>query len=231
MERCRRSAHYFIFDSGRLLTKDEHDVDCPVKAFPKDDYLRVLLDFLLVSGRLIRPEKAEWALKFGYSPEFLDQLHASGIVMIEKSRQIMGTWICAAYLLWRGKYRGHQLILVQSKREEDAANIVFAKEPTVARMSFMEYHLPKHLQTIVFPKGCSFGHLYFPNGSHVWAIPEGGEIIRSNTSSVVFSDEAAYQPEFDRSFTAALPSIKGGGSYIGLSSAEPGSFQQLVEAT
>ena len=230
MERCRRSAHYFIFDSGRLLTKDEHDVDCPVKAFPKDDYLRVLLDFLLVSGRLIRPEKAEWALKFGYSLEFLQQLHASGIVMIEKSRQILGTWIVAAYLLWRGKFRAHQLILIQSKREEDAANIVFNKEATSARISFMEYNLPKHLQTVPFPKGCSYGHFHFPNGSHEWAIPEGGDIIRSNTSSVVAADEAAFQPEFGNSFTAALPAIKGGGQYIGLSSAEPGEFQSLVEA-
>ena len=230
MERCRRSAHYFIFDSGRLKTKDEHDVDSPVKAFPNDDYLRVILDFLLVSGRIVKPAGAEWALKFGYSPDHLQQLHASGIVMIEKSRQIMGTWIVAAYLLWRGKFRAHQLILVQSKREEDAANIVFNKEATSARISFMEYNLPKHLQTVAFPKGCSYGHLHFPNGSHLWAIPEGGDIIRSNTSSVVAADEAAFQPEFGNSFTAALPAIKGGGQYIGLSSAEPGEFQSLVEA-
>ncbi len=230
MERCRRSAHFFIFDSGRLLTKDEHDVENPVKPFPQDHYLRVILDFLLVSGRLIKPDQALWALKFGYSVEFLDQLYASGIVMIEKSRQILGTWVVAAYLLWRAKFRSHQLILIQSKREEDAANIVFNKELTSGRISFMEYHLPRHLQTVPMPKGCSFGHLHFPNGSHLWAIPEGGDIIRSNTSSVVAADEAAFQPEFGNSFTAALPAIKGGGQYIGLSSAEPGEFQSLVEA-
>ena len=64
---------------------------------------------------------------------------------------------------------------------------------------------------VPWPKGGAYGHIYFPNGSHVWAIAEGGSIVRSNTPSVVFSDEAAYQNEFDDAYTAALPAISGGG--------------------
>ncbi len=185
---------------------------------------------LLVSGRLIKPEEAVYALEAGCDRETLDVAHQSGIFMLEKSRQLLVTWIVCAYMLWRAKFRFHQLLMVQSKREEDAANLVFNKEPHLARISFIECHLPKHLRSVAFPGSGSYGHLHFPNGSHIWAIPEGGDIIRSNSPSAVFSDESAFQPEFGNSYTAALPAIKGGGQYIGVSSAEPGEFQSLVES-
>ena len=227
-EKCRRSAHFFIF-GGVLRTKDEHDLQHPTKTLPQEPYLRVLLDFLLVSGRMLNPRDAQWALAAGYEREFLDHLFTTSILFVEKSRQVMATWLVCCYLLWRARSYPHQLILVQSKREDDAANLVFTKEPTMARMSFMESTLPEPLRLIVWPKGGSYAHLYFPNGSHVWAIPEGGGIVRSNTPSVIFSDEAAYQPEFGDAFTAALPAIMGGGQGIFVSSANPGEYCDLVE--
>lgn len=229
-EKCRRSAHYFIFDSDKLLTKDEHDSKNPVKAFPHTLYLRSLLDTLLVSGRLSTPETAIWAKEAGHSHDFLSCLWNSGILAVEKSRQMMVTWLVCAYLLWRSKYLPHQLILVQSKREDDAANLVFNKEPFVARISFMESHLPSHLRSIQFPHGGAYGHLYYPNGSHNWAIPEGADIIRSNSPSVWFCDESAFQPEFGGAYTAAVPAVKGGGQAVMVSSAEPGEYQNLIEA-
>ena len=229
LERCRRNAHYFVFDSG-LCTKDEHDYVNPIKPFPDVPYLRALLDSLLVSGRLLPPEQAHHARAAGHSELWLRALASSGILMVEKSRQVMATWLVCAYLLWRAKFHDHQLLLIQSKREEDAANLVFNKEQFVARMSFLEVHLPHHLRTIQWPKGGSYAVLTFPNGSRAWGIPEGGDIIRSNTASVIFSDESCFQPEFGASFTAALPAVKGGGSYVAISSAEPSTFQELVEA-
>lgn len=229
-ERCRRSCQYFVFESG-LVTKDEHDLANPVKGMYDEGYLRVMVDVLCVSGRVMEAGQARYARGAGLSEEFLSVLAASGIVCVEKSRQMLVTWIVCAYLLWRAKYYPHQLLLVQSKREDDAANLVFNKEAFFARISFLESHLPKHLRTLVFPRNATYGHLYFPNGSHIWGIPEGGDIIRSNTPSVVFSDESAFQAEFDKSYTAALPAIKGGGQYIAVSSAEPGSFATLVEAS
>lgn len=233
LEQCRRSAQYFIFGDHlgeRLLTKDEHDIEHPIKPFPDKLYLKAVVDLMLVSGKLIKPGEAVHALEAGVDRGILEAAHQSGIFMLEKSRQLLVTWIVCAYMLWRAKFVQHQLLLVQSKREEDAANLVFNKEPHLARISFMEIHVPRHLRSVSFPGGGSFGHIYFPNGSHIWAIPEGGDIIRSNSPSAVFSDESAFQPEFGNSYTAALPAIKGGGQYIGVSSAEPGEFQALVES-
>ena len=228
-ERCRRDAQYFVFESG-LVTKDEHDQHDPIKPFPDLPYLRSLLDCLLVSGRCLPHSRAHHASAAGHSDLWLHALATSGLFLVEKSRQVMATWLCCGYLLWRAKYLPHQLILVQSKKEDDAANLVFNREPFVARISFMESHLPAHLRTASFPKAGAYANLTFPTGSRIWGIPEGGHTIRSNTPSVVFADEAAFQPEFGGSFTAALPAIRGGGQYIAISSAEPGSFQELVEA-
>ena len=186
---------------------------------------------MLVSGKIMKPEDAVYAKQAGHSHHWLTLLYNSGILPVEKSRQMMVTWLVCAYLLWRAKYLRHQLILVQSKREEDAANLVFNKEPYTARISFMEYHLPKHLQTMTFPKAGSYANLFIPNGSHIWGIPEGADIIRSNTASVLFNDESAFQPEFGQAYTAAIPAIKGGGQCIMVSSANPGEFGDLVEAS
>ena len=229
VERCRRDAHYFIFRSG-LVTKDEHDQTAPMKPFPEDPALKSLLDCLLVAGKKLKPAEAVHALAAGHSDLWLQAMASSGLFMTEKSRQVMVTWLCCAWMLWTAKFNPHRLILVQSKREDDAAALVFTKDPFFARISFMEHHLPQHLKTLTFPKAGSYGHLYFPNGSHIWAIPEGGDIIRSQTPTIIFSDEAAFQPEFGAAVTAALPAIKGGGCLVGVSSAEPGTFMDLVEA-
>lgn len=229
IERCRRDAHYFIFRSG-LVTKDEHDQVNPTKPFPETLYLQTLLDCLLVASHRLAPGHARWAIEAGHSEVWLQALNTSGLFFCEKSRQVMVTWLCCAFLLWVAKYHPHQLCLVQSKREDDASALVFTKDPFFGRISFMESNLPHHLRTLTFPKAGSYGHLFFPNGSHIWAIPEGGEIIRSQTPSVVFSDEAAFQPEFASAVTAALPAIKGGGMLCAVSSANPGAFAELVEA-
>jgi hypothetical protein len=240
---CQKDAHCFVFGNWEmgvsyLTTKDEHRTEAPEQPFPDLPYLRTLLDTLLVSGRFLPPELARYALDWGLPLDHLQAMYDSGLVFLEKSRQVMATWTVIAYLLWRAKFHPHQLILVQSKKEEDAAALVFNKEPQVARMSFLESRLPAYLRSVNF--ATSLGHqrgsagqkchIFFPNGSHVWAIPQGGHIIRSNTSSCLFSDEAAFQPEFGMAYTAALPAIKGGGQGVFVSSAELGDFQQLVEA-
>ena len=226
--RYQRDAHAFIFEA--VHTKDEHDLINPRKRFPDEECLRATLDLYLVSAKLKAPGDASYALGTGIGLGFLEHIHRSGILFIEKSRHVMATWLTCAYLLWRARAFPHQLIMVQSKREEDVAALVYDKEPDQGRISFLEWSLPEHLRQARLPGAGKYCHLYFPNGSHVWGIPEGGHIIRSHNPSVVFSDEAAFQPEFGKAYTAALPAITHGGQLIVVSSAEPGEFQQLCEA-
>mgnify|MGYP001561843984 FL=1 len=241
-----KDAHAFVFglEEPVLWTKDEHDQERPEKPFPDYDYLRCILDCLLVSGRFLRPLEASYALAWGIPLTHLERQASMGMVFMEKSRQVLASWVCCAYILWRAKFHPHQLCIVQSKKEDDAVKFVFIKEAQQARISFMESRLPLWLQDGLFighqetplrnkrefVKRSDSGHLWFPNGSHIWAVPQGGDIIRSNTPSCLFSDEAAFQPAFALAYQACLPSLKGGGQGVFISSAEIGDFATLIEA-
>ena len=230
VERCRRDCHHFLFDSQRVLSKDEHDAANPVKPFPDLPYLRVMLDCLLVSGRLLAPDATAYAEPLGVPRAHLVAMARSGLLFIEKSRDVFATNLTCGYLLWRARARPHQLLMVQSKTEDDAAQLVFVKEPDIGRVSFMENHLPAHLRMTTWPRSGAFARLYFTNGSQIWGVAEGGHVIRSNHPSVIVSDEAAFQPEFDAAYTAALPAVKGGGQLVAISSAGHGAFCSLVTA-
>ncbi len=227
-EQYKRDAHKFIFEAIR--TKDEHNKENPIGHFPDELCIRATLDDYLVGGKIIKPQDAKYSLEAGTPLAHLEHLYSRGICFTEKSRHVMATWITCAYILWRARYLDYQLIMVQSKREEDVAALVYDKEPDQARISFLEWKLPPGLRKANFPKDGKYCHIYFPhNGSHIWGIPEGGHIIRSHNPSLIFSDEAAFQPEFSKAYTAALPAITHGGQLIVVSSANPSEFMKLVE--
>lgn len=142
----------------------------------------------------------------------------------------MISWACSLYALWLAKYQNNRLIFIQSKKEENAAALVYMAEPNQARISFLETHLPKDMQSdVIF----SYGKAIFKDtGSTIQGIPEGGDQIRSFVPSVVISDEAAFQPEFKQAWGAAKPCIDGGGQFIGVSSANNGSYmKELIKAS
>lgn len=240
-ELCRKDCQTFIFgldlDGTRrhfVMTKDEHDIQHPVKPFPLEPAYQAYVDLLLISGGFVHPQAATHALCWGFPMAHLERLYETHILFLEKSRQVMMTWLTCAYLLWRAKYHGQQLILVQGKRAEDIDALVCLREGDNenARIAFMENHLPAHLRDLDFSrKGATRQRrLYFPNGSEIAGIPQGKSIIRSRTPSVLFSDEAAFQPAFYDAYGAALPAINGGGQGIFISSMELSAFSMLTEA-
>lgn len=188
-----------------VSTKDEHDEILPVKLFPDKPYVPYLLDLFHQKER--------------------------SIFFIAKSRQIMLTWLCCVFALYLAKAVPHRLIFLQSKKELDAANLVFnggrsGKNWDTGRISFIEKHLPVWLQDPnVEP---SYGKLIFPNGSVITGIPEGADMVRSYTPSLMISDEAAFQPGFGEAYTAMMPVTKQGGCLIAISSANPGAFAGIV---
>ena len=203
--RLEALSHPLKFISN-VSTKDEHDDQNPIKSFPIKPYVSYLFNM--------------WHEK------------KQSIYFIAKSRQIMLTWLCCVYALYLAKSTPHRLIFLQSKKEEDAANLVFnggrtGKNWDSARISFIEKHLPEWLQDPDIES--AYGKLLFPNGSRIVGVPEGADMIRSYTPSLVISDEAAFQPEFGGAYTAMLPIAKQGGMLIAISSAHPGPFGEIVE--
>jgi len=48
-------------------------------------------------------------------------------------------------------------------------------------------------------------------------------------NSLIVSDEMAFQTDSEKAYMGALPSIRGGGKYVGISSANPGFFERMVK--
>ncbi len=187
-----RSPFYFLFHPLEWVwTKDEYDDKVTMKPFPRKRYL----------------------------VEVLEEIIAEPVVFLAKSRQLTITWLICAYFDWWARFTPNQLLMIQSKKEEDAANLVYAKESGMARIDFIETRLPFWMQK---PRLNAFGQITFQdNGSKIIGIPQGADIIRSYTVSGLFSDEAAFQPEFKEAYRAAKQCCR---KIIAVSSAEPSDF-------
>lgn len=195
-EIAKKDRWYFL--KYFVRTFDEHDRSVPSKPFPARGYARVI-------ERLYREPKIN-------------------IVFIKKSRQIRMTWQIAALMLHEALFSYNFRGFDQSKKQDDANGIldrqVFIYE-CLSRMGLPD--LPKAKMT-----GESIGTktlLEFPDQhSEIRAIPQGGDIVRSYTCSMIFGDEIHHQPEAQSGYEAAKPTITGGGKWWGVGTANGHSF-------
>jgi hypothetical protein len=189
---------------AQAFTQDEHDPSISAKPFPNKEYIRQMVELWLETKMNL------W----------------------EKSRQIMASWtFCALYLhdtQFISAMGGRRLNFIQSKKEEDS-------DALLRRCYFVYEHQEPWLKAM-YPAEYSYCHLRFYRPGdrkrkltvgELWAIPQGGDVLRQHTASGLFIDEAAFQPDLEASIRAAQPMLKGGGRIDCVSSAEPGYFQEL----
>ena len=187
-----------------VFTCDQHDEDNPVKPFPVD-------------RPHIRPLVQLW----------LD----NPLIALVKSRQMVMTWLFCCLYLWEAMFHPGRLVMLQSKREEDAIGDETAGDGLMGRVKFVLNHIPR-VGIVVPVYRARANRLEFPAiNSTIWAIPQGADIIRQRTASGILSDECGFQDEFANAYTAAIPCIRGGGRFTALSTANPGFFQHLIQDT
>ena len=189
-----------------VKTVDEHDKIDPFKTIPPKEYLLQILNAFL----------------------------RGDIVAIAKSRQIMVSWAMAIFCSWFARTAPARRIVWQSKKEFDAFSMVTVghKDPYYGRISIIEHSLPWFLQDAkaTSPAGNTAGMIRYSNRSVIIAVPEGADHIRSHTASLIISDEASFQDQFEEAFVAARPAITGGGKMIIASTAAPSFFERLVHS-
>jgi len=190
-----------VFLRHFVWTCDQHDKDNPVKQFPVD---RV------------------------YIPVMTNLWEHNLLLVIAKSRQMMMTWLFCALYLWDTMFHQGRLTILQSKREDDAIGNKDIGSGLMGRSKFILEHIPG--RQLLLPKYTEKANeLVFPElNSALLAIPQGANIIRQQTASGIFSDEAAFQEEFEQSYVAATPCLRGGGRMTVLSTPNPGSFMQKL---
>jgi len=187
----------FILGHGWFKTKDEHDDRYPAKPLPDKPYC--------------------WA--------YLEELCKEQYVLVAKSRQLVVTWLTLAYLVAKVTLFRNLLVIYQTKREDDAFEMI-------VRCKFLYDHLPvwvKHLRPrIPTPRDVKEKLVIPKTNSFIWALPQGGDIIRSNTVSIYYGDEFDFQPEARKSLRAVMPSIIGGGQFIVTSTPNLGGPMQAL---
>ena len=204
-EMARRS--YMDFLRFFVYTADQHDQQNPIKQAPYGkEYVRVM-------GELLRD---------------------TPLISIIKCRQIWQSWQAVTFCMHMAIFTRGRLIFFQSKREDDAVGEPESGTGLLGRAKFILAHMPG--RDIVLPAGSvtmTYNMIVFKRtGSTIWAVPQGGDILRSHTPSMVLSDEAAFQPEMSGAYTAMRPALRGGARHISLTTpdlADGGHTRRLHE--
>ena len=166
-----------------------------------------------------RPTPYEKFPQYPYMEAFFDFLQAERIVWIEKSRDMMVTWACVAYLTYSAMLRPECGVLFQCQKEDKSVQLV-----DYAKCLYRRQH-PRISEVYPLVKPIDRQDtltLEFANGSYVHGIPGGADQIRSFHPWGLLNDESSFQPEAGECFTEALSAVKG--KLIFDSSAGPGWF-------
>lgn len=226
LRRCADRFAYFLFQHA--MTQDEHDPTVFAKPFPRHEYIRYIADVLQFERR----------------------------IAIEKSRQMIMSWVVCAFVLWVGMFRPNVLFFIQSKKEEDAADRLDRIYKLYFRLpAFLRRRFPINLNSGK-PGGQLYTDLYFTwqeadadffglaalSGqgatifdlvankavrSHLWAIPQGEDVVRQYTATGIFSDEDAFQEEAGKAYGAYMPTLDKDSWIIKVSTANPGHFESV----
>ena len=183
-KRCREDLLYFLTKYVKSL--DEHDTIDPIKPLPMDKQYLQDIAWLFINEKLL---------------------------LIEKSRQMLVTWIITACCLWDAQFHEGRRIAIQSKKEQDANAIL-------DRVKFIYRHEPDILkQAHRANEPMAYTRLEFgKQNSIIMAIPQGAEQLRQYTFSRVIVDEAAFQEQAEEGYIAMRPTLTGGGKLVMVSS-------------
>lgn len=174
--RCARDPLFFILKVCR--TSDEHDEINPVKPFPEKQYIKLFIKQLMTYDRII----------------------------VEKSRQMMVTWMCLAWFLHNNLFRTHRKAFVVSKMAEDSDELL-------TRMFEMYERLPEHLKS---PGTRKTENLIRIPGNHckIKGGAQNANALRQFTASKILIDEDEHQENYEELITAAQPTVDGGGQLV-----------------
>ena len=148
------------------------------------------------------------------------------LIAVPKSRRMTMSWTNIALYLWAAMFNHTQDFAFVSKKEEDSAELV-------RRAEFIYDHIPEDkIPRELLPKKQTRAKppaLIFPDiDSKIQGFPMGADQLRQFTFSGILGDECAFWDDAQKFYSAAFPTIEGGGRMTLISSRSPGFFQRLV---
>jgi hypothetical protein len=145
---------------------------------------------------------------FPFQEKTLTDFHQHDFNIVLKSRQMGISTLVAAYSLWMMLFQEDKNILVISKTQEVAKEIV-------SKVRFANDNLPSWLKRKALDNNKL--SLKLSNGSRILAVSSASDAGRSFALSLLIIDEAAFIDKIDEIWTAAYPTLSTGGRAIILS--------------
>jgi hypothetical protein len=182
-------------------------------------YTRTYNEHWLDEGR---PSPYEPFPPHPYFKDVFDIFDLERVTWIEKSRDLMVSWACVAYLTLNAMKVRRRGVLFQTQTHDKARQLVrYAKQLYRSQPSWLQdaYPLTKsvNLQSDL--------ELHFMNGSSIVGIPGGADQIRSYHPWGYLNDESSFQPESGECYNQALAAVRG--KIIFNSSAGPGWYSDV----
>ncbi len=164
-----------------------------------------------------RPEPYEHFPSYDYFAYLFALIDAERVTWIEKSRDLMLSWACVAYLTLQAMKTPFRGVLFQTQKEDKVIQLVkYAKCLYRTQPKWLQEAFPLKKAIDKQPEL----ELQFANGSYVAGIPGGADQIRSYHPWGYLLDEASFVVEAGECYNEALAVVKG--KIIFNSSAGPG---------
>lgn len=210
--------HSIGFDKRITHLKHTHDWD--------DDRLDNLTNYDFDTYFDALPTTRSFTV-FPYMEPIIKTWLREKIVCIDKSRDMMITWLIVTLYMWDTLFHKNRENIFQSDDASKACELV-------RRGFFIWNNQPAFLRDVhpaEFAIGQSkSGILQVPSlASKILGFPQGPEQIRMYHPSGIFQDEAAFQIQAEAAFTACKPAIQAGGRFTAVSSANPGWFYRVCK--
>jgi hypothetical protein len=160
------------------------------------------------------------------------------ILAVPKPRRMRLSWLMASLHTHLVLFTPHAVAFLVSSKEGKSSELLDRAEGILTRMtpdamtpctkvkefSAVEGWVPEFKR-----RDAPAPELEFPNGSHLFGVPEGADQLRQFTATAVLADEIGTWKWPRESYTAFKPCIEGGGQITLISSAFPGFWGSLVE--
>ena len=164
-----------------------------------------------------RPSPYEKFPAYDYFRDLFQIFEAEHITWIEKSRDLMVSWACVAYLTLNAMRVPHRGVLFQTQKDDKVIQLVeYAKCLYRRQPQWLQDAYPLTKPVDQQPEHS----LSFARGGYIVGIPGGADQIRSYHPWGYLNDESSFQAEAGECYNEAISAVKG--KIIFNSSAGPG---------
>ena len=213
-QEARYAADPWIFLSEAVWTLDQRGSGGGIRPYP--------------GTRLVDPSPT-CPCSLGGCINYLEHLvrvwQGSTRLLVPKSRRLLITWTFVALYYWMARYQPARMIAFGARKRGETEDEGSAE--LVKRAKFIHDHLP----ATCAPRKIRYGFArltFLDNNSTILGIAEGADQARQYTFSDYFADEFAFWDKASETTGALLPTLEGGGRFVGVSSAAPGHMEHLV---